>query len=287
LVRLLDSLLTHEEPEWRSEFPFLVLSPRTPAWLFFVAAVGTGSLLAVLLVTTLTRQWPKIAAKSKLTTGPTDNRHLTAFAIFYIVPTAVYLLDPLPGPKILWSVLSYASALLALAWMWIRGSFRDTLRADWGLHWGRSFFLEAAWGLLGFFVVWCIRKTTSMSFGRLGIEHTCYAMVLPWWVWPLFLYRAVIHAPVVEEAFFRGALYRELRRSLRWFGATLVVALVFTVSHTHYHSWVGVLNLLIHGFVYCALRELRGSLVAPMVMHAAGNGLPQFLRFVGLPLYLS
>ena len=76
---------------------------------------------------------------------------------------------------------------------------------------------------------------------------------------------------------FRGALYRHLRectagsgRLASVFLSGLVVSFVFAVIHPQ--GWLGVPPLMGLAFAFCLARELRNSLVAPMIAHAIQNG---------------
>lgn len=83
-------------------------------------------------------------------------------------------------------------------------------------------------------------------------------------------------APIVEETFFRGALYGHLRRvntlarrPIPVILASLITGLVFAVIHPQGVGGVPVLAAL--GMNFCFMREWRGSLVAPMTAHALHN----------------
>ena len=86
-----------------------------------------------------------------------------------------------------------------------------------------------------------------------------------------------VMAPIVEETMFRGVLYGHLReatarwpRALSVAAGALVSSLVFASLHPQ--GWIAVPALAGSGIAMALVREWRGSLVAPMVMHAAWNG---------------
>ena len=81
---------------------------------------------------------------------------------------------------------------------------------------------------------------------------------------------AAIIAPIIEEIFFRGALYGYMRTRLNRWTAILLSSLIFAVIHPQ--GMVGVVPLTCIGCVLAFLREWRGSLVAPMIAHACFNG---------------
>ena len=93
----------------------------------------------------------------------------------------------------------------------------------------------------------------------------------------LFFIASVL-APLTEEIMFRGVLYRSLRdqtrRSARVMSVTLaavISSLIFAAIHPQGIVGIPVLTVLAFGF--CMVRQWRGSLVAPITMHAIHNGL--------------
>jgi membrane protease YdiL (CAAX protease family) len=100
-------------------------------------------------------------------------------------------------------------------------------------------------------------------------EPTAFRVVM------LFLIASVA-APIVEEIAFRGMLYGHLRgtvapriRLLSVLIAAVVSSVVFAIIHPQGVLFVPALGGLAVGF--CIFRELRGSLVAPMVAHGINN----------------
>jgi membrane protease YdiL (CAAX protease family) len=98
----------------------------------------------------------------------------------------------------------------------------------------------------------------------------------PWWVWAQVVLVASVLAPLVEEIFFRGALYTHLRRLLPGVSpffaivfAALVSSFVFAVIHPQ--GWLGVPVLSALACTFCLAREVRGSLLPGMVAHGINN----------------
>lgn len=94
--------------------------------------------------------------------------------------------------------------------------------------------------------------------------------------WVLLLLMASVMAPIVEETFFRGVLYRHLRDATRGAGRTRSIALSAVVSGLVFGAIhpQGLLLAPVIGAVAWPLvhaRELRDSLVAPMAAHAVHN----------------
>lgn len=97
----------------------------------------------------------------------------------------------------------------------------------------------------------------------------------------LFL-AAVVGAPLLEEIFFRGALYGALRRR---FGVTLGIlgsSAFFAILHPQLP--LGFLPIALLGATFCALYEWRQSLVPGMVAHAINNGLAFLMLSLMFPM---
>ncbi len=193
---------------------------------------------------------------------PVDNRHLQAFAAFLLV-SYIFVLVPKTDLR-WWSFLPRAAPLAALAWMRVRGSRKSDVVRDWGLGWGAGFWKECGVGALAATMVSCILVLAQKAFVGVATDVS-WIRTLVWLDLPLGL----LWAPVVEEALFRGALYRELRRSCRWWVAALANALLFAAWHGY--DPINLVSYLIFGFTACALREWRDSVVAPMMMHFCMN----------------
>ena len=101
--------------------------------------------------------------------------------------------------------------------------------------------------------------------------------------WPRFFFSvmAVAIAPPVEELLFRGIFLEGLLRSSNTFVAVTTVTLAFALMHAPdmWGHWPGVLTILGGAYGLAVLRIRTGSLVPPIVGHAAYNG---SLVFIGL-----
>jgi membrane protease YdiL (CAAX protease family) len=76
-------------------------------------------------------------------------------------------------------------------------------------------------------------------------------------------------APFMEETMFRGIFLHHLRQRWSWIASASVVSLIFAMLHPQ--GWVAVPALASIAMVLGALREWRGSLIAPMAAHACNN----------------
>ena len=75
--------------------------------------------------------------------------------------------------------------------------------------------------------------------------------------------------PFVEEVFFRGALFRPLRKRYEAVGVVLATSLFFAASHL---EWQMIAPIAIVGLSLGVLRSASGSLVPSCLMHGAFNG---------------
>ena len=80
----------------------------------------------------------------------------------------------------------------------------------------------------------------------------------------------IVVAPVAEELFFRGFLYRVLRLRMAFWLAALVDGILFGLVHG---ALVIVPVLAFLGFVLCWTYERSGTLLVPIALHALNNAI--------------
>ena len=96
---------------------------------------------------------------------------------------------------------------------------------------------------------------------------------------------SVVIAPVTEETFFRGILFRSLRdRHGFWVGAIVSAALFGVFHFIPGEPWqsntVLIVCMMCTGFALATLYEWRGNLLANIAAHMAFNTIGVFLIFV-------
>lgn len=222
---------------------------------------------------------------------PDENLH--AFVLFCIGFVIIIGLSLLPfglqaegsmTAAVIFELLPWA--LLAIpAWPLIRkvpwAEFRRTV----GLHAGRGVIVEAAIGVAAY-IAW-MPATIGLSqalewmsgwFGSSNVEDTPSGH--PMFQSPpsdsglllfLSIFATVAWAPLVEEIIFRGFLQGWVRERLGPALAVFITSIAFGIVHPY--SPLGIIQVTAAGFMFCMLREMRGSLIAPMVAHALHNGL--------------
>ncbi|MCL2094628.1 CPBP family intramembrane metalloprotease [Candidatus Saccharibacteria bacterium] len=86
----------------------------------------------------------------------------------------------------------------------------------------------------------------------------------------------VVVVPILEEAIFRGVLYSKLKSGLPTVAAVIISSLLFAIAHGQLNVAVATFALAL---VACGLREITGTIYAPILLHAVKNGLAFYLLF--------
>jgi membrane protease YdiL (CAAX protease family) len=79
---------------------------------------------------------------------------------------------------------------------------------------------------------------------------------------------ACVTAPVVEEIFFRGLIYRCLRNRCSTLPAALVAAILFAGVHAPSYSPGALPGIACFGLIACLLYERTGSLLPGIALHS-------------------
>lgn len=193
--------------------------------------------------------------------------------------------------------LAWIIGVLAL-WPLTRGVPFDRLRGSLGWHAGRGVFREMGAGIVGhlagipIILLGLLVSILIIAATKADASHPIANDIntgSPLAVAGLFLMTSV-WAPLVEETFFRGALYAHLRgalsarlvghtdeaaglllrRGMSALPAALITGFIFAAIHPQGFGGVPVLTAL--GLNFCLMREWRGSLIAPITAHALHNG---------------
>jgi uncharacterized protein len=95
-----------------------------------------------------------------------------------------------------------------------------------------------------------------------------YATANPAW---LFWGALIVAAPLFEEMFFRGFLFKGLEASFLGMAGTIVVtAAIWAVIHLQYDAY-GIATVFVLGLLLGAARAYAGTLLLPLGMHSAAN----------------
>ena len=100
------------------------------------------------------------------------------------------------------------------------------------------------------------------------VMKALYETAKPVW---LFWAALIVAAPLFEEVFFRGFLFKGLQASwLGTAGTIFVTSAVWAVIHLQYDAY-GIATVFVMGLVLGAARASSGSLFLPIGMHSAAN----------------
>lgn len=286
-----------------------VVGPARKLALVFTAGIfgvcgfgllGLGILILVLI------QLSRHDVRPRFFTGsPYSGFYIETFAVWFLVFTGLLVgAEFLPVGRSRMLVVSCLSltTLLVVFWPVLRGVPWDDVRYDLGLTARKGFLTEVFQGVvcyiacLPLFALGIIltlifmRAAQAAGFGGFlaaanpGPVHPIMFELKNADSWKLFqiFFAASVAAPVVEEVFFRGVLYRHLRELTRRTGfafsfllSGLGCSFIFAVVHPQGIFGVPALMCLALGFTL--FREWRGSLVSCIVAHGINNGLVMLL----------
>lgn len=257
--------------------------------------VGALGILAVIALAALWKQGYFESAAFE----PTEHApvYLEAFCIFllsFIVLLGVQVMS-------LWTTGTASIAMfvvcetllwagvIGMAWPILRGVPLDTMRLDLGLTTGERVPAEILCGVLVFLAILpvyaILDKVVTLIFevaaqtdpaseseavGEIGFPSYRRPLGHSWVLVWVSVVSAVVWAPIFEEFFFRGALFRALRQ---WGGPWLAVpvsAVVFGFGHPY--DLHGLIMVSLAGVAFGLVREWRSSLIAPITMHVLYNG---------------
>ncbi len=237
--------------------------------------------------------------------GPVYAETFAIWMVLYIGGSIVFALPVLRELDL--GGMALVLSLLALYWPIVRGIPLAHMREDIGLTF-RTPLRDCLAGATAYVALLPILVVGLVIFGlvmtgmdqlgppqeefasRGGAAHPIANEVFGESRWASFakiFFLTVVLAPLVEETFFRGILYRHLRdvsarmsRSMSVFFAAAMNSLLFAAIHPQGLLAIPLLATL--AFSFSLVRQWRGSLLAPMVMHALNNS----LATIGLSLVL-
>ncbi|MCC6427877.1 MAG: CPBP family intramembrane metalloprotease [Phycisphaerales bacterium] len=178
--------------------------------------------------------------------------------------------------------------VLPIFWPLVRGVSFSSMRKAIGWHSGRGVFREIGAGLVAYIagipvlvgaviaavvlmMLWELIKTTMGGSASPPPENPIIDLLggSDTWTVIAFATLATLWAPIVEEAIFRGCMYRHARARVHMAIAAVVSALVF--GGMHGYPGPLLLPVMSLGLIFALMREWRGSLIAAMTAHAVHN----------------
>lgn len=208
-------------------------------------------------------------------TGP----FLEAFAIYLAgqVLVSLALKFFVEAETLAWNFVVLIPVMIAVWWPRWRGIDAADVRGGLGWVAPRGFVRECLSGVAGYvaglpvFFLGVIITLVLVAVSKATPTHPIVGETAggPWQIALLYLLAAV-WAPVVEETFFRGALYHHLRTRWGWLLTALISSLIFAMIHPQ--GWTMIPGLASLAIVFCAIREWRGSTIGGIIAHALHNG---------------
>ena len=251
-----------------------------------VAALMAGTVLLILAL--LLRKKGGLRARFSPPESP-GAPLIEAFAVYLagMIVLPALALRLLPGLAPASVLLALPAVILALCWPFLRGAEWKGIRAALGWHRGQGVWREMGAGVLGYLAglpLLALALVPVMFLSRFAGKVPSHPIVNEIRGDPatlaLIALLGCVWAPVVEETFFRGMLFGYLRRRLHWAVAGVATGLLFALIHPQ--GWMAVPVLGMIGFTLCAVRQWRGSIIAPMTAHALNNGAVLFFAFMML-----
>lgn len=204
--------------------------------------------------------------------------------IFGVMFSVAVLGETSPIALIVNQVLLWACAT-AVLWPRLRGVPRMEFSSDMGLNRGAGFGREFLVGLAAFAVCIPFKFLLALVIGVIAglfgstedpVGAPMYEEPLSnsWVLVVIAALGSVVWAPFVEECLFRGTLQTALRARLGRTSSILLSSIAFGAVHPY--SIDGILNIVALGVMFGMLREWRGSLIAPITLHALHNGAIMF-----------
>ncbi len=199
--------------------------------------------------------------------------YLIAFILLSVVGV---MLDAITGLS-LFAWLAGWPVLLVALWPAARGMELQRLKEALGWYRGDGFLREAGYGLVGYLAGFPIILLGILGAGvlaRLTDDSGAHPLALelasaPTWRMLQIFSIGCLLAPLSEELMFRGALYSHLRMKLHYVVSGLITGLIFAAIHPQ--GLVGIPVLAAVGLALALIREWRGSIIGPIVAHAAHN----------------
>jgi membrane protease YdiL (CAAX protease family) len=202
---------------------------------------------------------------------------LEDFAIYLILFLSLGVALRLFGATSLhWEWLALLIIPLVILWNRKRGLTHDQQQQGLGWHPGRGWLQEAGVGIAGYLAgipiiaLGCFITAVLIQItGKVVASPVMNMLKGGLWDTVALFALVCIFAPLLEETMFRGVLFHHMRRRWSFAVGALAVSLIFALMHPQ--GWVAAPALGGVAMVLAALREWRGSLIAPMAAHACNN----------------
>lgn len=299
------ALTTDESKDWKSRDQ--VVNPAKTSMIAMMVMTGLGMLTFIaggfgLVIIGVTLFANRMHMRTSMETL-NGRIYAETFGVWMITFLAIqitlgfFLADAPIITKLIVQLFAFFGSLVALFWAPFRGIAIGEFLGDIGWKQPKSNpFVEIFWGVVSYVcalpilflgMICTLFLMVILSIGENPNSLDAEQMSHP--IMELLVHSellglvvialtTVVAAPIVEETVFRGVLYRHLRdgsakygRIISCFISAILNALIFAAIHPQGIAAIPVLASL--ALAFSLVREWRGSLVAPMVMHGVHNGL--------------
>jgi membrane protease YdiL (CAAX protease family) len=131
------------------------------------------------------------------------------------------------------------------------------------------------WTALAYLALWAATLVVVLAFGEPEEQQLVQDIQDEDSLVVLFGFAAVscVVAPIVEELFFRGFMFRALAERMSVWWAAPIAGIVFGFSHAAGSPLTSIVVLSVFGIALCLLLARTGSLIPCIMLHAFNNSI--------------
>jgi membrane protease YdiL (CAAX protease family) len=263
-----DDASAKKSVETASRRTLVLMLMTVPAFLgLFVLSIA---LLVIAIV-----YWKKGKIRAHYTPGtPADVSYVEAFAMYLILFIGIgFAAREIGVASLNWNWVAWLIIPAAILWLKRRSTTPNDWRTAIGWYSQRGLLRELSAGIAGYLAgLPLIAIGLAISFVLIQVTGAApRGPIIRYLHGNMFALYAIacVFAPVLEETMFRGILFHHLRARWSWPASAGLVALIFAAIHPQ--GWAAIPILGAIAVVLAALREWRGSIIAPMAAHAFNN----------------
>jgi membrane protease YdiL (CAAX protease family) len=251
-------------------------SRRTLVFMLLTVPAFLGLfVLSITLLVTAIVYWRKGRIRPRYSPGASDDAsYVEAFALYLTLFIGIgFVARAFRLASLNWNWVAWLIIPAAILWLKRRSTAPGDWRSAIGWYSERGLLRESAAGIAGYLAgLPLVAVGLAVSFVLIQLTGAApRGPIIRYLHGNIFaLYGiACVFAPVLEETMFRGILFHHLRARWSWPASAGLVAFLFAAIHPQ--GWAAIPILGAIAVVLAALREWRGSIIAPMAAHAFNN----------------